>query len=163
MVCWRYASSRVVVAGLGRMGNAIGFRSRSCARTRRRQAHDYRRRAWLLRAGEIGSVEKSCGLPISHQTSHELARSDENAESVLPSITDSGEMLWRVRFVPNPDSCTAPNSERHSITLSALSRIESGNLVPSAFAALMLITNSNLVGCSMGRSAGFAPLRILST
>jgi hypothetical protein len=57
MVCWRYASSRVVVAGLGRMGNAIGFRSRSCARTRRRQAHDYRRRAWLLRAGEIGSVE----------------------------------------------------------------------------------------------------------
>src|ERR1700722_4622602 len=100
MVCWRYASSRVVVAGLGRMGNAIGFRSRSCARTRRRQAHDYRRRAWLLRAGEIGSVERSCGLPISHQTSHELAISDENAESVLPS----GEMLWRVRFVPQADS-----------------------------------------------------------
>ena len=97
------------MAGLGRMGNAIGFRSRSCARTRRRQAHDYRRRAWLLRAGEIGSVEKSCGLPISHQTSHELARSDENAESVLPSITDSGEMLWRVRFVPLPDSCNAAN------------------------------------------------------
>src|ERR1700726_2646245 len=103
MVCWRYASSRVVVAGLGRMGNAIGFRSRSCARTRRWQAHDYRRRAGLLRAGEIGSVEKSCGLPISHRTSHELARSDENAESVLPSITDSGEMLWRVRFVPTRD------------------------------------------------------------
>jgi len=30
---------------------------RSCARTRRWQAHDYRRRAGLLRAGEIGSVE----------------------------------------------------------------------------------------------------------
>src|SRR5207247_8440409 len=64
MVCWRYASSRVVVAGLGRMGNAIGFGPRTCARTRRRQAHDYRGRAGLLRAGEIGSVEKQ-NLPVS--------------------------------------------------------------------------------------------------
>jgi len=31
---------------------------------------------------------------------------------------------------------------------------------PSAFAALRLITSSNFVGCSTGRSAGFAPLRI---
>src|ERR1700730_16347262 len=59
MVCWRYASSRVVVAGLGRMGNATGFRPRSCARTRRQQAHDYRRRAGLLRAREIGSVDNN--------------------------------------------------------------------------------------------------------
>src|ERR1700676_3340353 len=57
MVRWRYGSSRVVVAGLGRMGIATGFQPRSCARTRRWQAHDYRRRAGLLRAGEIGSVE----------------------------------------------------------------------------------------------------------
>jgi hypothetical protein len=35
----------------------------------------------------------------------------------------------------------------HSTTLSARSRIDSGNLIPSAFAALMFITNSNLVGC----------------
>jgi hypothetical protein len=28
---------------------------------------------------------------------------------------------------------------------------------------LRLMTSSNLVGCSMGRSAGRAPLRILST
>jgi len=27
----------------------------------------------------------------------------ESAESVLPSITDLGEMRWRVRFVPNCD------------------------------------------------------------
>ena len=30
-----------------------------------------------------------------------------------------------------------------------------------ALAVLRLITNSNLVGCSTGNSAGFAPLRIL--
>src|SRR5438067_2200811 len=33
----------------------------------------------------------------------------------------------------------------------------------SALAALRLMINSNFVGCSIGRSAGFAPLRILST
>ena len=32
---------------------------------------------------------------------------------------------------------------------------------PSALAVLRLMTSSNLVGCSTGRSAGFAPLRIL--
>jgi hypothetical protein len=33
---------------------------------------------------------------------------------------------------------------------------------PSALAVFVLMTSSNLVGCSMGRSAGFAPLKILS-
>lgn len=32
--------------------------------------------------------------------------------------------------------------------------------MPSVFAVLRLITNSNLVGCMTGRSAGFAPLRM---
>ena len=34
---------------------------------------------------------------------------------------------------------------------------------PSAWALLRLITRSNTVGCSIGRSAGLAPFRILST
>ena len=34
---------------------------------------------------------------------------------------------------------------------------------PSAFAVFMLMTNSNLVGCSTGRSPGLAPFNILST
>ena len=34
---------------------------------------------------------------------------------------------------------------------------------PSALAVLRLMTNWNGVGCSMGRSAGRMPLRILST
>ncbi len=37
------------------------------------------------------------------------------------------------------------------------------SVAPSAFAVFKLITSSNLVGCSTGRSAGFAPLKILST
>src|SRR5262249_21776778 len=45
------------------------------------------------------------------------------------------------------------------ITSSARSRIESGIVMPSALAVFRLTINSNLVGCSMGRSPGFAPLR----
>src|SRR5262245_40951227 len=50
-----------------------------------------------------------------------------------------------------------------SITLSARTRIDSGTVRPSAFAVLRLMTSSNFVGCSTGRLAGLAPLRILST
>ena len=51
----------------------------------------------------------------------------------------------------------------HSITSSAVANSVSGTARPSALAVLRLITNSNLVGCSTGRSAGLAPLRIRST
>src|SRR5215468_10069476 len=51
----------------------------------------------------------------------------------------------------------------HSSTWSARSRTDGGIVRPSAFAVLRLITSSNFVGCSTGRSAGLAPLRILST
>src|SRR5262249_16994238 len=45
---------------------------------------------------------------------------------------------------------------------SARTRSGSGIVTPSALAVLRLMTSSNLVGCSIGRPAGFAPLRILS-
>src|SRR5262249_12092093 len=51
----------------------------------------------------------------------------------------------------------------HSITSSARASNVGGTSMPSAFAVVRLTTSSNLVGCSTGRSAGFAPRRILST
>jgi len=51
----------------------------------------------------------------------------------------------------------------YSITSSALSNSERGMVRPSALAVLRLMTNSNFVGCSTGRSAGLAPFSILST
>jgi hypothetical protein len=48
----------------------------------------------------------------------------------------------------------------HSITSSAMESSRAGISIPSAFAVLRLMTNSNLVGCSTGSSAGFSPLRI---
>src|SRR5206468_10963868 len=51
----------------------------------------------------------------------------------------------------------------HWITSSARSSSDCGIVRPSVFAVLRLMMSSNFVGCSMGRSPGFAPLRILST
>src|SRR6516164_4190779 len=51
----------------------------------------------------------------------------------------------------------------HSMTSSARSRNDSGIAKPSALAVVRFTTRSNLVGCSTGMSAGFAPRRILST
>jgi len=51
----------------------------------------------------------------------------------------------------------------YSITLSAdVSRVD-GTVSPSALAALRLMTSSKLVGCWIGRSAGFVPLRTFPT
>ena len=51
----------------------------------------------------------------------------------------------------------------HSITWSARCRRDGGMVRPRALAVLRLMTRSNFVGCSMGRSPGRAPLRTLST
>jgi hypothetical protein len=51
----------------------------------------------------------------------------------------------------------------YSITSFTRRRNDSGTVKPSALAVVRLITRSNFVGCSTGRSAGLAPRRILST
>src|SRR5258706_15124641 len=56
-----------------------------------------------------------------------------------------------------------PEAQNYSITSLALASNVGGICTPSAFAVLRLMTSSIIVGCSTGRSAGFAPLRILST
>src|SRR5262249_38211040 len=53
--------------------------------------------------------------------------------------------------------------DAYSITSSARCCKNHGTSSPSAFAVFRLMTSSNLVDCSTGRSAGSAPLRILST
>src|SRR5215813_9129614 len=51
----------------------------------------------------------------------------------------------------------------HSITSSVRVSSVGGTSRRSAFAVVRFTTRSNLVGCSTGRSPGFAPRRILST
>src|SRR5574341_1272949 len=49
------------------------------------------------------------------------------------------------------------------ITRSARTRMDCGMVRPRAFAVFRLMANSSRVTCCTGRSAGFAPLRSLST
>ena len=51
----------------------------------------------------------------------------------------------------------------HSMTLSARSTSVAGSSIPIALAVRRLITSSNLVGCSTGRSAGLAPRNTLTS
>src|SRR5215475_12748901 len=51
----------------------------------------------------------------------------------------------------------------HSITSSARASSVTGISMPIVLAVFALITSSNFVGRSIGKSAGFAPLNILST
>src|SRR5262249_40251525 len=92
---------------------------------------------------------------------HSVRRSD------VKEPDDRHRRLLRARRQrPRDGRTTAKRDELappHSITSSARAMTVAGICRPSAFATLRLITSSNLVGCSTGRSAGFAPPRILAT
>ena len=77
--------------------------------------------------------------------------------SGLPRQADTSASVGMSQSVP------ATEVASYSITSSARASKEGGTVRPSALAVFMLITSSNLVGCSTGRSEGLAPLRILST
>src|SRR5207245_10084044 len=66
---------------------------------------------------------------------------------------------WR----PDLKSWPRGSRTRYSRTWSARPNTDGGIVSPRALAVFKLMTSSNFVGCSMGKSAGFAPLRILST
>ena len=63
----------------------------------------------------------------------------------------------------SPSPHLRPHDYFHLITRSALASTFGGMVRPICLAVLRLITSSNFVGCSTGRSAGFAPFKILST
>src|SRR5262245_58757254 len=62
-----------------------------------------------------------------------------------------------------PPSSVDELASLHSITSSARASKVGGTSRPSAFAVLRLIVRSILVGNSIGKSPGLAPLRIRST
>jgi hypothetical protein len=90
------------------------------------------------------------GLAFTGRASNPLDRY-KRFQIIHPPFLD---LAWRKgSFILNLPS-------HHSITSSASNWIELGTSMPSALAVCMLITNSNLVDCKTGRSAGLAPLRI---
>ena len=51
----------------------------------------------------------------------------------------------------------------YSTTSSAIASTPDEIVRPSVLAVLVLMTSSNLIGCSTGRSAGFSPFKIFAT
>src|SRR5215471_5566179 len=77
----------------------------------------------------------------------------------------ASQLISRLR---PPCSCRAgeqrdERASSHSISSSASNWIELGTSMPSALAVCMLITNSNLVDCKTGRSAGVCTFEDMSS
>src|SRR5262249_1704350 len=63
----------------------------------------------------------------------------------------------RVRFVPEAAVSRCSKQLRYSITSSAVASSDGGTVRPSILAVEALMTSSNLLDCTTGRSAGLAP------
>src|SRR5262249_22945153 len=98
-------------------------------------------------------------IPTS-QPPHHHRNPPDDVDTLLPPRR---ERPRHSRAAEQRDERAPFHLRTHSITSSARSRNDSGIVRPSALAVVRLMTNSHFVGCSTGRSAGFAPLRILST
>jgi hypothetical protein len=82
----------------------------------------------------------------------EAIRALQQATKTIPIVAIGGDLLGRSSI-----------ALIYSITSSARPRSGSGTAMPSAFAVLRLMTNSNLVTSCTGKSAAFSPLRIRPT
>jgi len=92
-------------------------------------------------------------------TIHKLAGRLPHLSGEKRTSNPAPEMTRLTHSVTSPPSIDALRKV-HSITSSASNCIEFETVRPSALAVLRLITNSNLVDCWTGKSAGLAPLRI---
>jgi len=88
----------------------------------------------------------------------------EDATNKVYSATAVIFLLFIIRLTPAALRLTEYTiASLHLMTLSARASTFGGIVRPICFAVFKLITSSNFVGRSTDRSAGFAPLRILST
>src|SRR5437867_2971003 len=102
-------------------------------------------------------------IPCSiYEDARAAARALANTQAFEQSRRHTRYRRLLQQNLPRTDSCTAAKGS-YSITSSAMESTPAGMVRPSALAVLRLINNSNLVGRSTGKSAGFAPFRIRST
>src|SRR5262249_42750016 len=139
----------------------------------------------------MNQISRQCGQPFVFVPGEAIFDSDVltlDKACVFQTLTERGEELWGVAGRPgveDPDHrhrlglprarrsrpCRGRSAEQrdelaslhHSITSSATNRMSRLIVSPTSLAAFTLMTSSNLVGRSTGKSAGFAPLSILST
>jgi hypothetical protein len=132
-------------------------------------------------ASEIGVAQRQAGLdlqvaifdpPQLIETVIECRNPRSRFKVILRDVSDyanTPHALWRLRTRPKRPRSRCDPEERdevaacHSMTSSADTMIEFGKVKPSVLAVFVLTTISNLVGRSIGKSDGRAPLRMRST
>ena len=153
--------------GTQRIRRQVATRSESHAEGAVRGAGRPRRGAARKprRAGKL-----RCDEPEPSPRIHRMARRTPSATRLgasasRPRSNGSGKARPRSGSTARADAHLACLGvvRRQSITSSARWSTDGGRVMPSALAVARLITSSKVVGCSMGRSPGFAPFRILST
>jgi len=91
----------------------------------------------------------------------------EMSEEILAAVfwRDEAEALCIVEPLWSTVADKAPTRRALSYWITSFARNSNvcGIVSPSAFAVLPLMINSNFVGCSTGKSPGFAPRRTLLT
>jgi hypothetical protein len=112
-----------------------------------------------------------CSFPIQRNRDKRSTRKFAIGVFTQPgSFPDIGSLDKEVRFTPKTRLksghrtmsalCQLRKSAVHSTTSSARASNVAGISRSSVLAVLRLITSSNLVGCTTGRSAGRSPLRM---
>jgi hypothetical protein len=131
-----------------------------CVKTRRRGAQSisiYQRKIILLAFEFLG---------FSHSLGQNPNPFSTPAFPLPPATDMPATLAWAVdannRLMHCSKEC-ARVAKIYSITSSARASSVGGTSRPSALAVLRLITSSNLVGCTIGKSAGLVPFNILST
>src|SRR6516162_9029327 len=110
---------------------------------------------------DVLALDEACFLQALTEGGHEVHSVSERG---VPQEPDHRHLrLLRARR-ERPRGRTAKERDEfaslHSITSSARASSIGGTSRPSNFAVCTLMTNSNLVDCMTGRSAGFSPLRM---
>ena len=104
-----------------------------------------------------GKLPKVLSEPNVTLTARPPSRCRFDARSLVP------EIKLRIHEQREAELARDERAPFHSITSSARASSIGGMVSSSAWAVVRLMTRSNLVGCSTGRSTGFAPRNILST
>src|SRR5262249_23595835 len=110
---------------------------------------------------DVAAVDPAELTKPLHESGDPLALGRSRARTQEP---DSVRRLLRAHR-ERPRCCRAAEQSdegapSHSITSSARASSVGDTSIPSAFAVARLMTKSNLVGCTTGKSAGLAPLRM---
>src|SRR6266508_1489826 len=125
-----------------------------------------------VRESKLDYQVPALDIAVLAQTVSECREKERGARRgrEVSEVTDPMDLSRRLRLggerrgeEHRTRACQERAPLHHWMSSSARSRSDCGIVRPSALAVLRLITSSKLVGCSTGRSAGLAPLRILST